>query len=59
MVMDYKEEILIKFYILKDSIKRLFQIYYQNYLLFFCKPMISQLNLNEILSRRKKSRNIL
>ena len=51
MIMDYKEEFLIKYYILKDSIKRLpeFQIYYQNYLLFFCKPMISQLNLNEIL----------
>ena len=51
MIMDYKEEFLIKYYLLKDSIKRLpeFQIYYQNYLLFFCKPMISQLNLNEIL----------
>ena len=51
MIMDYKEEFLIKYYKLKESIKRIpeFQIYYKNYLLFFCKPMIANLKLNDLL----------
>ena len=51
MIMDYKEEFLIKYYKLKESNKRIpeFQIYYKNYLLFFCKPMIANLKLNDLL----------
>ena len=51
MIMDYKEEFLIKYYKLKECNKRIpeFQIYYKNYLLFFCKPMIANLKLNDLL----------
>ena len=51
MIMDYKEEFLRRYYNLYECTQRIpeFSIYYHNYLLFFCKPIISNLILNDIL----------
>ena len=51
MIMDYKEEFLRRYYNLYECSQRIpeFSIYYHNYLLFFCKPIISNLILNDIL----------
>ena len=51
MILDYKEEFLRRYYSLYECSQRIpeFSIYYHNYLLFFCKPTISNLKLNDIL----------
>ena len=51
MIMDYKEEFLRRYYNLYECTQKIpeFSIYYHNYLLFFCKPIISNLILNDIL----------
>ena len=51
MIYDYIDEYLRRFYLLNESIQRLpkFSKYYKNYIDFFCKPMIKNLKLNEIL----------
>ena len=51
MIFDYKEEFLRRYYSLYECSQRIpeFSIYYHNYLLFFCKPIISDLKLNDIL----------
>ena len=51
MIYDYIDEYLRRFYLLNESSQRLpkFSQYYKNYIDFFCKPMIKNLKLNEIL----------
>ena len=51
MIMDYKEEFLRRYYNLYECTQRIpeFSLYYHNYFLFFCKPTISNLRLNDIL----------
>ena len=49
ILFNYNEEFLRRFYNEEESITRIpkFVIYYKNYLVFFCKPIFSELNLND------------
>ena len=49
----YNEEFFKRFYCVNESIERIprFVQYYKNYLLFFCRPIFSELKLNEVIQR--------
>ena len=51
LLFNYGQEFLNKFYKKKDSAKKipLFTDFYKTYLLFFCRPTLSELNLNELI----------
>ena len=51
ILFNYNEEFLRRFYNEEESITRIpkFVVYYKNYLVYFCKPIFSELNLNEYL----------
>jgi len=51
MIYDYIDEYLRRFYLINESNQRIpkFSQYYKNYIDFFCKPIIKNLKLNEIL----------
>ena len=51
MIYDYIDEYLRRFYLINESNQRIpkFSQYYKNYIEFFCKPIIKNLKLNEIL----------
>ena len=51
ILFNYNEEFLRRFYNIVESNSRIpkFVVYYKNYLVFFCKPIFSELNLNELL----------
>ena len=51
ILFNYNEEFLRRFYNIEESNSRIpkFVVYYKNYLVFFCKPIFSELNLNELL----------
>ena len=48
---NYKEEFLKRYYLKKESKIRIpkFVSFYKNYLTFFCKPIFSELNLNDLI----------
>ena len=51
LLYNYGQEFLNKYYSKNDSIKKvpLFTEYYKTYLLFFCRPTLAELNLNELI----------
>ena len=51
LLFNYGQEFLNKYYKKKDSSKKipLFTDFYKTYLLFFCRPTLSELNLNELI----------
>ena len=51
LLYNYGQEFLNKYYSKKDSITKvpLFTEYYKTYLLFFCRPTLAELNLNELI----------
>ena len=51
LLYNYEQEFLNKFYNKKDSNKKipLFSEFYKTYLAFFCRPTLSELNLNELI----------
>jgi hypothetical protein len=51
ILFNYNEEFLKRFYTEDESILRIpnFVTYYKNYLMFFCKPIFSELNLNDMI----------
>ena len=51
LLFHYEQEFLKRYYKLKESIKKLplFSEFYKTYLLFFCSPTLSELNLNELI----------
>ena len=51
LLFNYGQEFLNKYYAKKDSIKKvpLFTEFYKTYLLFFCRPTLAELNLNELI----------
>ena len=51
LLFNYEQEFLNKYYNKKDSIKKLplFSEFYKTYLAFFCRPTLSELNLNELI----------
>ena len=51
LLFNYKQEFLKKFYKKKESQNKipLFSQFYKAYLQFFCSPMLSELNLNELI----------
>jgi hypothetical protein len=51
ILFNYNEEFLRRFYNEEESITRIpkFVVYYKNYLVYFCKPIFSELNLNDYL----------
>ena len=51
ILFNYNEEFLKRFYTEEESILRIpnFVTYYKNYLMFFCKPIFSELNLNDMI----------
>ena len=51
ILFNYEEEFLKRFYNKKESKERIpkFVLYYKNYLIFFCKPTFTELNLNDII----------
>lgn len=53
MIMDYIDEFLKRTYKAKESFERIpkFANYYKNYLLFFCKPIFSDLKINELIQQ--------
>ena len=50
ILFNYNEEFLKRFYMEEESQIRIpkFVTYYKNYLMFFCKPIFSELNLNDL-----------
>ena len=53
LIYNYEEEFLKRMYKKKESIQRIpkFVVYYTNYLLFFCRPIFQELNLDELLQK--------
>ena len=51
LLFNYEQEFLKRYYKTKESIKKipLFSEFYKTYLLFFCRPTLSELNLNELI----------
>ena len=51
LLYNYGQEFLNKYYSKKESIKKvpLFIEFYKTYLLFFCRPTLAELNLNELI----------
>ena len=51
ILFNYNEEFLKRFYTQEESILRIpkFVTYYKNYLMFFCKPIFSELDLNDLI----------
>ena len=51
ILFNYNEEFLKRFYNQEESILRIpkFVTYYKNYLMFFCKPIFSELDLNDLI----------
>ncbi len=51
ILFNYNEEFLRRYYNKEESILRIpkFVMYYKNYLIFFCNPIFSELNLNDLL----------
>ena len=51
LLFNYEQEFLKRYYLKKEAIKKLplFSEFYKTYLLFFCSPTLSELNLNELI----------
>ena len=51
ILFNYNEEFLRRYYKEEESKIRIpkFVIYYKNYLIFFCRPIFSELNLNDLI----------
>ena len=51
LLFNYEQEFLNKYYSKKDSNRKLplFSEFYKTYLAFFCRPTLSELNLNELI----------
>ena len=51
LLFNYNEEFLKRYYIMEESDYRIpkFVTYYKNYLMFFCKPVFSELDLNDLI----------
>ena len=51
LLFNYNEEFLKRFYMIEESEYRIpkFVTYYKNYLMFFCRPVFSELNLNDLI----------
>ena len=51
LLFNYNEEFLKRFYVIEESHYRIpkFVTYYKNYLMFFCKPVFSELDLNDLI----------
>ena len=53
LIYNYEEEFLKRIYNTKEAYLRIpkFVVYYTNYLLFFCRPIFQELNLDELLQK--------
>ena len=51
LLFNLDQEFLKKYFIIYDSLKRipLFSDFYKTYVLFFCRPTLSELNINELM----------